>query len=391
MKRLIKAVWRRVAAFVVNSKSHMTAGASNNRLAGGATAVEASTASHAIDAGMLPPAPVAADGSNPYSRRERFIITELIYFCLLPNDSFSILDGGASGGPSDPRWSAIGDKRLVIYGFEVDDAECRRLNRNASERGIPHHYYPYALWSSEGSLKIYDNKASGGVSAYRQNVDLTNRWKFQNAKQKFYARDIFYPTGETSITATTVDHWARKTGIDEIDFFKLNVQGAELEILKGASDILQTVLGLELEMSFVESYLGRPFFSDVDVFARQHGFHFFDLLGLHNMGRADSPVTSMHTPGLNPYQGQLIEAHGLYFRDPIASHAGIDGNFPPARILKLASIAEIYGQVEYAFELLDWLPHRLVEAGRPEEARRIFDLREVAFRLHRRYLGAPSA
>jgi hypothetical protein len=49
---------------------------------------------------------------------------------------------------------------------------------------------------------------------------------------------------------------------------------------------------------------------------------------------------------MNPYQGQLIEAHALYFRDPIASQTDLDSNFTPARLPKLASIAEIYGQVE---------------------------------------------
>ncbi len=337
----------------------------------------------------LPPVATASDGSNPYSRRERFIITELIYSRLLPDETFSILDGGARGGPSDPRWSAIGDRRLVIFGFEVENDECERLNRDASERGLPHHYYPCALWSTESPLTIHGNVAPGGISAYPQNVDLTNRWKFENAKQKFFAREMFHPTGETSsVAATTIDNWACKNGIGKIDFLKLNVQGAELQILKGAQDSLEPVLGVDVEVSFVESYLARPFFSDVDVYLRDNGFHFFDLFGLHNIGRADSPVTSMHTPGLNPYQGQLIEAHGLYLRDPIASNAELE-RFGPDRVLKLASIAEIYGQVEYSFELLGWLSRRLGEGGSAEEAQRISDLREAAFQLHQRYLWAP--
>jgi FkbM family methyltransferase len=368
---------RRLAAIAAGGKPPIGAVASDGRPTGFSPTQEPSAALPSIG-DILPPVPVAPDGSNAYSRRERFIVTELIYSRLLPKDTFSILDGGARGGPSDPRWRSIGDERLVIHGFEVDDAECQRLNRDAAERGLRHHYYPWALWSSKGP------------SAFRQNVVLTNRWKFQNAKQKFYAREIFFPTGETIVASTTIDDWARKAGITEIDFFKLNVQGAELEILEGARDALATVLGIEVEVSFTESYLGRPFFSDIDALLRRNGFHFFDLLGLHNMGRAESPITSMHTPGLNPYQGQLIEAHGLYFRDPIASDAGLNGNFPFTRLLKLASIAEIYGQVEYTFELLGWLSRRLTEAGHAEDGRRIFDLRETAFRLHQRYLWAPS-
>lgn len=384
-KRLIKALLGFVAA---DRQPRIPTFADSSAPVNPLPAIEPSTSGASSD--DVPPLQTAPDGSNAYSRRERFIITELVYSRLLPNGSFSILDGGARGGPSDPRWRSIGDSRLVIYGFEVEDAECERLNRDSVARGLRHHYYPTALWGSEGSLKIYENKASGGASAYRQNVDLTNRWKFQNATQKFYARDIFYPTGEVTVPATTVDEWSRKNGIAEIDFFKLNVQGAELEILKGSQDMLGRVLGIELEVAFVESYLGRPLFSDIDVFLRGNGFHFFDLLGLHNMGRADSPVTSMHTPGLNPYQGQLIEAHSLYFRDPIASNADLQGVYSPDRLLKLASIAEIYGQVEYAFELLCWLSHRLNERGLSEKARAISALRDTAFRLHQRYLWTPA-
>jgi hypothetical protein len=58
--------------------------------------------------------------------------------------------------------------------------------------------------------------------------------------------------------------------------------------------------------------------------------------------------------------------------------------------LKLASIAEIYGQVEYSFELLGWLSRSLARAGRGEEAHRICDLRETAFQFHQRYLWAPA-
>ena len=114
----------RVAAVAAGRKRPVNAVAPNGGVAELSPTPEPSAVSPSIDA-MLPPAPAAADGSNAYSRRERFVITELVYSGLLPKDNFSILDGGARGGPSDPRWRSIGDERLVIYGFEVDDAECQ--------------------------------------------------------------------------------------------------------------------------------------------------------------------------------------------------------------------------------------------------------------------------
>ena len=69
---------------------------------------------------------------------------------------------------------------------------------------------------------------------------------------------------------------------------KLNVQGAELELRQGSVKN-HLVTGIEVEMSFVESYIGRPLFADIDVFLRNHSFTFFDFIGHHCVGRNNSP------------------------------------------------------------------------------------------------------
>jgi len=161
----------------------------------------------------------------------------------------------------------------------------------------------------------------------------------------------------------TIARWATDTGIREIDFCKLNVQGAELDILAAAGPLLDDTLGVLSEVAFVESYVGRTFFSDIDDFLRRAGFTFFDFLAHHYIGRADCPVVAQHLPGgagrlgqLVSTWGQLVEAHGFYLRDPIARAPGAKPRpMPPARAIKLMVIAEVFGQVEYAFELGQWL------------------------------------
>jgi hypothetical protein len=115
-----------------------------------------------------------------------------------------------------------------------------------------------------------------------------------------------------------------------------------------------------VEVSFVESYKDRPFFSDIDSFLRSHSFSFFDLIGHHYMGRARSPITARHAPGLYPLWGQLIEGHGIYFKDPIElEKRGLPtDHFTLVKLLKLVCFAEMFGQNEYAFELLEWLAAR---------------------------------
>ena len=76
---------------------------------------------------------------------------------------------------------------------------------------------------------------------------------------------------------------------------------------------------------------------------------------MHYVGREDSNIAS-HMPGLYPIWGQLIEAHGIYFRGSRNSEfRGEDlRRFTTPKILKPVRFAELFGKIEYAFELLEW-------------------------------------
>ena len=338
---------------------------------------------------QAPAAPAEVDETRQkYTRRERFIITDLISESLPPGERFLILDGGAREAFADPRWRVFERDRLTLHGFEVDPTECKKLNQAAKEMGLDHHYHPVGLWSREAKLPFYENKAPGGGSFYAQNTSLTNRWKFENKEALFYAREMFYPTGTADMTVTSIDEWALRADIDDIDFMKLNVQGAELEILEGARGLLDRVIGVQAEVSFVDSYHERPLFADVDRHLRGRGFTFFDLIGHHCIGRGESPVTAQQCPGLYPLWGQLIEGHGVYFKDPIDLEArGQDSEFTVQKLLKLICFAEIYGQAEFAFELLGWLQRRL-STRQDAEVDRITRVLTEATQRYREILGA---
>jgi FkbM family methyltransferase len=295
-----------------------------------------------------------------YTRRTGFILTDIISNSIGSLERFIILDGGAREALSDQRWQALEPKRVRLYGFEPDAKEVDELNRISAERGLDFRYYASGLWSEPARLTFYENKSPGGGAFFEQNTDLTDRWKFANSEQKFLSKDIFFPTKTSTWEMTSIAKWAKEVEVVDIDFMKLNVQGAELEILKGCDDLLETVIGLMVEVSFVESYKNRPFFADIDSFLRGHGFSFFDLIGHHYMGRARSPITARHAPGLYPLWGQLIEGHGIYFKDPIdLQKRGIStDHFTLVKLLKLVGFAEMFGQNEYAFELLEWLVER---------------------------------
>ena len=324
-----------------------------------------------------------------YARRERFILTDLITAELHENQKFHILDGGARSAFDDPRWNVFDPGRICLFGFEVDEKECVELNNLAKDRKLDYHFFSTGLWNRPSRRTFYENKSPGGGSFYPQNTSFTNRWKFENSNQKFFAKDIFYPSGTSEWDLTNIETWASAKGVNDLDFLKLNVQGAELEILHGMGHLLDNVIGLQVEISFVESYRDRPFFADIDIFLRQHHFMFFDLIGHHCIGRAQSPLTAYHTPGLNGLFGQLIEGHGVYFKDPIDMiHRGVDiDHLSTTKILKLACFAEIYGQVEYAFELLYWLIEHLRQEKDIQKDEQVSRLAENALSSYRAYMG----
>lgn len=290
-------------------------------------------------------------------RRKLFLIPKLLEV-LDEKERFVIIDAGAREVERDPRWRPFPSERLEFVGFEPDKDEAARLNSIANKEGLRRHFVAAGLWGKSGTIEFEHNNIGGGSSFLPQNRKVTDRWKFENPRETSFARDIFFPVRREPMAVINLTDWAKEAKIGGIDFLKLNVQGGEEEILLGAGSLLDGVLGILVEVAFVESYCDRPMFADIDVLLRERGFVFFDLLAHHYIGRATSPIAAQHLTiasgklsQLVSEWGQLIEGHALYLRDPIG---GI-GQLNFVRTIKLAALAEAYGQVEYAFELLGWL------------------------------------
>lgn len=55
-------------------------------------------------------------------------------------------------------------------------------------------------------------------------------------------------------------------------YVKIDTQGFEMQVLQGATKILDQVVGMEVEVSLAELYKGQPEFSDVYEFLKGKGF-----------------------------------------------------------------------------------------------------------------------
>jgi 2-O-methyltransferase len=76
----------------------------------------------------------------------------------------------------------------------------------------------------------------------------------------------------TAVETMTLDEFCRDRRVDRVDFIHLDVQGAELMVLEGATTTLRTVDMIWLEVELRELYEGQPLVDDVERFMRAHGF-----------------------------------------------------------------------------------------------------------------------
>jgi hypothetical protein len=98
-----------------------------------------------------------------------------------------------------------------------------------------------------------------------------------------------------TVSVTTLDDLCGATGIRNADLLKLDVQGAELMVLRGADQILGHTRFVLTEVSFRPYYAGGASFEQILAHMRERGFR---LLSLRE--------------GFRDATGELVEGDALF-------------------------------------------------------------------------------
>ena len=96
-----------------------------------------------------------------------------------------------------------------------------------------------------------------------------------------------------------------------VDYLKIDIQGAELEVFRNGINRLKDCLVIHTEVNFLPMYEGQPLFSEVELYLRELGFifHKFDPL----VSRILQPMTLN-----NDIRGQLSQvtyADAVFVKD----------------------------------------------------------------------------
>ena len=252
---------------------------------------------------------------------------------------FSFMDIGARGGIGWP-WSKLPSELLSVVLVEPDPEEAEKLQQQIAATGGGL-VLPFALWRNEAELSLNINRWPATSSLYPANHSFLDQ---------FPESDRFHAERKISIQAYNIDFLAANKKLPNVDFIKVDVQGAELPILEGGEKTLTAeLIGLEVEVEFTEMYSGQPLFGDVDRFVREKiGLELWDLHTVHWKYRS-----GMKSSG--PSKGRVIFGDALYLRPLTNIESWLDA-LPTqvakekAAMLVIAAIA--YGYIDYASAVL---------------------------------------
>jgi FkbM family methyltransferase len=211
-----------------------------------------------------------------------------------------------------------------VVGFEPNADNCARRNADARPG---HRYLPYALGDGR-SRRFYECQNPLTSSLYRPNTAML---------EKFSRLDLPV-VAERDIQTHRLDDLSE---IQDIDYLKLDVQGAELDIILGGPRLLQSTLLVHTEVEFIPMYIDQPLFGDVDVALRRLGLWLHKLDGIH--GRVLQPLV----PNNNPFAplSQILWADSAIY---VRSFMTFD-QVSPEKLLKLAIILhEVYASWDLA-------------------------------------------
>lgn len=150
---------------------------------------------------------------NPYS----FNLYDALFFDgYTPKKDDVIIDAGGFDGHIGALMAIQVGSKGRVYSFEPDSDNLKKCLKNKTLNNLDNlHFIEQGLWSSNTELKFFSNAS--------------------------VASSVFYEPGESTeikIKVTSIDHFVKENNLLKVDFIKMNIEGSEIEAVKGAFETL---------------------------------------------------------------------------------------------------------------------------------------------------------
>jgi FkbM family methyltransferase len=215
--------------------------------------------------------------------------TTKLFLHLARGAKHVIIGGAYAGDHAILGARVIAKNGGVVHGFEPSDEQRGLLVRNAGLNRVSKNVRAVGLglWDSKTKLKLV------GDDAFAHAVPL---------KGKAKRGDITFPT-------TSIESYAAKNKIKNIDLILMDIEGSELPALKGAVSFLQQPAGkapdiiFEVHRFYVDWSKGLEN-SEIIKFLNKHGYSVYAVRDFHsNVPMSDCKI-------------ELIEPKHVYLKGP---------------------------------------------------------------------------
>ena len=164
-------------------------------------------------------------------------------------------------------------------------------------------------------------------------------------------KDQYFKIIEThQVQTETMDQILINFDLQTPDYLKIDIEGAELEVLQSSPRTLDHLLAIKVEVFFDTVRVGQPLASEVMAFLQSSGFMFMDFIAPSHWRTDGYVVHPLLDKTSTPYaRGQLMQCDLFFLRRP--SELSLKQKDRVTRRLKLALIAMSFGYFDFASEI----------------------------------------
>ncbi len=189
---------------------------------------------------------------NMESNGELFLLRRVLDFIQM-NDEFVVFDVGANVGHWTNALLDIVEKqggltRVAVHCFEPSSFTFSELQATLAKHPMAQrvHVVNLGMNSTQGTVNLYINKNGAGTNSFY--------------KRRTEGLDIIFDKTEV-VQTTTLDIYCCEKGISHIDFLKIDVEGHELAVVQGATDMLK-----QQAIDYIQFEYGGTWIDSRDLF-----------------------------------------------------------------------------------------------------------------------------
>ena len=251
--------------------------------------------------------------------------------------SINLVDIGAVGNPP-PHWLPLKDK-IHLFGFEPNKNECNKLN-DSNCVYKKSEFLPYAVGEKDESRPFYITEYHECCSLLKPNLVWLNRFNYSsffNVKQMI------------EVETVSLDSIKKFSNI-YIDALKIDAQGNELPILKGATSLLKHVFLIEIESGLHKNYENETTFSELYPFLKNCGFMCMEMKTQPHQKRKNIGAD------WESAKGQAMACESIWVRDFLTYEKTLLNQINRDQFLSILSLCWLFGYSDYGVELLKIKP-----------------------------------